>query len=84
MYVQERYDYLNAAANSTKAINTKALGGFLCTVSGSLSITATEGGASIVSALPVTAGIFYPIPIVLPSGGISAVLSGGAAGTYFI
>lgn len=61
------------------------LGGFICTISGSLKLTVgTDGlGATIVDTLPVTAGAFTPLPFTF-SGAVYAALTGGAQGSFAI
>lgn len=88
MFVNESYEPTPAAANSTTQVIGSAggsLGGFLCVVSGSVKLTYTTGGATIVDTCPVTAGVFLPMPFTFPPGtGVTAVLSGGAAGTFAV
>lgn len=83
--VEEVYGYKQMAA--TGAViggNGGSMGGFLCTTSGTLALTETVGGATIVAAVAVTAGTFYPIPAVIAPGvGMTATLTGSAAGTFF-
>lgn len=60
-----------------------ALGGFFCTVAGTLALTETVGGATIVEAFAVAVGTFYTLPFASPPGvGITATLGGGAHGTF--
>lgn len=83
MFVKEQYSPQPISANGTYVIpsGVRSLGGFLCTVTGSLTVT-NNTGTVIVSSLPVTAGVYYPLPFFLGEGGSgSVVLSGGAAGT---
>lgn len=86
MVVQESFGFLVMAANAAAPLfgstggNT---GGFCCTASGSLKLTKTSGGATVVDTIPVTAGVFLPLPFVF-SEGITATLTGGAAGTFAV
>lgn len=89
MKVEESYGAVPFAANGTGVINGAqgiALGGFLCTASGTLKLTKdTGGGATIVDTLAVTAGAFIPIPLTLgPGFSVFATLAGNAAGTFFV
>lgn len=77
--VNELYKAVLIAANGTATLPAvNGVGGFLCTVSGTLN--ATEGGDSIISALGVTAGNFYPLGFAV-NDELVVTLSGGAAGT---
>lgn len=60
------------------------IGGFLCTVSGTLSLDySTDGtGSKFVDTLPVTAGTFYPLPFAVQGAPVYATLGGGAKGTF--
>lgn len=83
MIVKERYNPNIMAANATFNIAGPSVGGFICTVSGSLSITDNVGKA-ILTAFPVSAGVFHPIPIFIGNNGGVITLSGGAAGTLLV
>lgn len=79
---KEQYNATPIAANGSFTAGV-AIAGFLCTVSGNLTITDALGNA-LVSALPVTAGQWTRIPLFFPSSaGGTLTLSGGAAGTVF-
>lgn len=55
----------------------RALSGFTADISGTL----TVGGTAVLTALPVTAGVYTPLPYGIPdTGDSSIVLSGGARG----
>jgi len=84
MIVNERYQPVIMAANTTQVVYNQSIGGFLCTVTGVLNVTAGPSATSVVSALPVTAGIYYPLPLILGPQGGTVVLSGGAAGTLLV
>jgi hypothetical protein len=83
--VQEAFAWKRMTATGTVKSGNCNLGGFLCEVSGT--ITLYDGidanGALITSALPVTAGTFHPIPAMCVTG-LHAVLAGGAVGTFFV
>lgn len=87
--VEESYGYQVFAANATGAIthgSEGALGGFLCSTSGTLTLTETVGGATVVASMPVTAGIFHSMPFLVPRAAASftVVLGGGASGTFAV
>lgn len=77
--VQERYSPVVVAADSTTVIEQQSIGGFICTGDGTVSVL-DYYGKYLVNALPVTAGIYYPIPIYLGEYGGSFVTV-GATGT---
>lgn len=80
----ENYSYKRMAASGV-VINTAAggaLGGFFCTVAGTLQLTETVGGAVIIDTFAVAVGIFYTLPFLIPPGvGLTATLAGGAVVT---
>ena len=82
MVIQEQYTPQPMAANTSFTTGSQRVGGFICTVSGSLTITTPSG--TIVNALPVTAGAYFPLPVFLGTSGATVTLSGGAAGTLLI
>jgi hypothetical protein len=80
MNVISRYQSvpLAAGASFTLPQGAIAIGYFLCTVSGTL--TATDGNGIVkLLAFPVTAGNYYPLPIILQQGGSVTLTT--AAGT---
>lgn len=84
---RERFSPRPIAANGTYVVQGTHIGGFLCTVAGTLTITANDAtGAAVtyVNALPVTAGQFHKIPMEVTAAPITVTLAGGAAGTLFI
>lgn len=83
MIVQERYKPILMTANSSYVLNTLNMGGFLANTDGNITVTAING-AVLVSAHPVTAGVYYPIPILLGNGGATVALAGGASGTLLV
>lgn len=80
--VTERYHPVVLAANATAVIPEQSIGGFLCVTAGTITITSTRvaGPFTIVNAMPVAAGVYYPIPYYLGSNGGSVTLAGGASG----
>ena len=82
MQIKEHYTPKAMAANSSVKVGV-SVAGFLCTVSGTLTITDDEGNV-LVNALPVTAGTWTRIPLGMPTtAGGKVTLAGGAAGTLF-
>lgn len=83
---------LAIAANGTATLGGNHIMGFLAVVSGTLTVTVQDGSSGavqsvvVVDAVPVTAGIYTPIPIVIPAvpQGIVVTLAGGAKGTLII
>lgn len=75
------------AAGASYACTGHNIAGFLCTVSGTLSVTGTapDGttAVTLVNALPVTAGTYHKIPLLLNNPGAVVQLT-TAAGTLFI
>lgn len=80
---KEHYNAKPMAANSSVNCGV-SLGGFLCTVAGTLTVTDADGTV-LVNALPITAnGLFIRIPLLSKSSaGLVVSLAGGAAGTLF-
>jgi hypothetical protein len=84
--VQETFSYKPLTASGVLLGSSGgALGGFLCTVAGTVKITEGQSGAgaTIVDTLAVTAGTFYPMPFATPTGAY-ATLAGGAQGTFAV
>lgn len=79
---KEHYNPKPMAANSSVNCGV-SLGGFLCTVAGTLTVTDADGTV-LVNALPVAVGPFIRIPLLFKTsaGGVVS-LAGGAAGTLF-
>ncbi len=79
---REHYNPKPMAANAAKDVGNN-ISGFLCTVAGTLTVTAADGTV-LVAALPVVPGPFIRIPLSFPTtaGGV-VQLGGGAAGTLF-
>lgn len=82
MQIRENFNGRPIAANGTMKTGMM-IAGFLPTVSGTLTAT-DDDGTVLVSAVPVTAGIYVRIPLAFHStSGGSITLAGGAAGTLF-
>lgn len=79
----EVYTPLPCAANFTGFVNSASctLGYFLCSVTGTMTLQyESAAGATILNAMPVTAGVAYPLLYAMPTGAY-ITLAGGAAGT---
>lgn len=86
MHIQEAYKphVLAANASYTFAPGVQGMGGFLCTVSGTVSLT-TASGTQILNAFAVSAGVYYPMPWYLGINGNAVfTCAGGAAGVLGI
>ena len=85
MVIQERYAPLVVGVNSTVTINNQAIGGFVCQTSGTGTLialaTAESPALTILTAFPVTAGVYYPFPWFLGISGGTFTTAGGASGT---
>lgn len=76
-----RYAPRPMGVNSTIKLANGKVGGFACTVSGTLTIV-DGGGNTILNAMPVTAGQWHPLPFAFtPGDAAAATTGGGAAGT---
>ena len=83
--VQEYYAPIPMAADSTLTRNDGTrVAGFLAKVSGTITVATVSPSVTIVDAVPVTAGVYTPIPFSLPGKGFVVTLAGGAAGTLAI
>lgn len=86
--VRESFSPVLMAANASYTIRGIYLGGFLAKTSGTITITAPSANGlttvTLVDAVPVTAGIYTPIPIVFPSAHATVTLAGGASGTLMV
>jgi len=84
MNVRERFRPQPMAIDSNFTIRGPNVGGFLATVSGTLTLTDPDGTV-LVNAVPVTAGVYTPLPFVFSTAqGAIVQLGGGAAGTLAI
>lgn len=88
MQVRERFTPKPLGVNATIEIPGLYLGGFLAKISGTISVVAKNslgtGTTTVVDAVPVTAGVYTPIPLVLESPGYTVTLGGGASGTLLV
>jgi len=80
--IKEHYTPKPMAANTSLKVGV-SIAGFLCTATGTLTVT-DANGTVLVSAVPVTAGAFTRIPLFFQTGaGGTVSLAGNAAGTLF-
>lgn len=81
MVVQEAYNPKPLTASGVVFAGQGNLAGFICTVSGTLTLQNTDSsGDNVVSLLPVQAGAYYPLPITFGNGCYAALTS--AQGTF--
>jgi hypothetical protein len=82
--IKERYSLALMAADETRPMTNGHLSGFLAKTSGTISLVDGLGVLQI-DAVPVTAGVYLPLPGVFTPGNQAVVtLAGGASGTLFI
>lgn len=78
--VQERYTPEVVGVDTTITLTSDSIGGFLAVTAGT--ITVVDGaGTTVVNALPVAAGGYYPLPFYLQRVGGTFTTAGGASGT---
>lgn len=84
MHVQEIGRYKRMTADGEIVTRGGVILSFICEVTGTLSITegTAAGGAAIITALPVTAGVIYPLCIKCPLGAYADLTT--ATGTFVI
>ena len=75
--IQERYQPVAIGVNGTAKVGVN-VAGFLAVTSGTL--TLTVAGVALISAVPVTAGTYLPLPFVTGDPNASITLGGGASG----
>lgn len=81
--VKELFHPTPMGVNASAVVGGGNIGGFLAKTSGNISVTSQQGTVYI-DAVPVTAGIYTPIPMIFPRpGGGTILLAGGASGTLF-
>lgn len=80
----ERYNPRVVGVNTAFPVLNQSIGGFLCQTTGTITITGQTGGA-ILTAFPVTAGVYYPLPMYLGgSDGAVFTTASGASGTLLV
>lgn len=86
-YVKERYAPHPVSADGSLTVRGDSIGGFLCITAGTITVIRNNDDGTtttIVAALPVSAGVYYPIPFYLGKNGGSVTLAGGASGVVGI
>lgn len=82
--IQERYSPTVIGVNATVPLNATDIGGFAAVTAGTITIV-NNRGATVLNAFPVSAGVYYPLPMMLEIGTIATfTTAGGASGTIFI
>lgn len=85
MVVQESFNAKPMTVSGLLLAAGGALGGFVCTVAGTIKLSEGIAGAgpTIVDTCAVTAGTFLPLPFTFaPDKQVYATLAGGAQGTF--
>lgn len=83
MIIKERYQPEPVGVNATETISGESIGGFLCLTAGTITITSNTMG-NVITALPVTAGVYVPLPFYIGVAGGTITTAGGASGTLAI
>lgn len=83
--ITERYSPVPVAANTAVQFSGSALGGFLCTTSGTITLVANasdngQPSRTLINAMAVTAGVYYPLPFFVSTNGGTFTTAGGAIG----
>jgi len=82
-YARERFRPQLMAANASVTIGGNQIGGFLAKTAGTISVVDSAGN-TIVDAVPLSAGIYLPMPFVVENAGLTVTLAGGASGTLAV
>ena len=83
--IQERYKPTAMAANTSYQFpegTPISLGGFIAVTAGTLTVTSANGTV-LLNALPVTAGVYYPL-VMYTGHRATVALAGGASGTLLV
>lgn len=81
--IQERYSPQFVSTNTTVKINSASIGGFLAKTDGAITVV-NASGVTVVSAHPVTAGVYYPLPMLVGFGGATFATDATASGTLLV
>lgn len=85
MVIQERYVPLVVGVNATIRVTNQSVAGFICQTTGTITLASLvsdgQPALTILNAFPVTAGIYYPMPLYLGQNGGNFTTAGGASGT---
>lgn len=90
--VRERFNPVPMAADSSYSVRGQHISGFLAKTSGTITVVSRNAlgtaDVTVVDAVPVTAGVYTPIPIIFPAGNDAingtVTLAGGASGTLLV
>lgn len=86
--VQERYNPRAVGVNATARINDQSIGGFLAVTAGTLTLdifnSVTGVQQNLFTALPVSAGVYTPLPFYVGANGCVITLGGGASGVVAV
>lgn len=83
MVITERYAPFVMGVNQSRTNESDHIGGFLCITTGTLTVEVvdlTGSYAMLINALPVTAGVYYPLPFYTSARGSRITTAGGASG----
>lgn len=80
MDIREHYRPVVVGANATVAFTSKDIGGFLAKTDGTVTVV-DSAGVTIVNALPVLGGVYYPMPFYIGPKGGTITTASGASGT---
>lgn len=83
MFVQERFSPIVVGVDTTVIFTSKLVGGFLAKTSGTVTVV-DSAGTTIVNAVPVTAGVYTPMPFYIGANGGNITTAGGASGTLAV
>lgn len=82
--VRERYRPQLMGVDTSYTVRGGQIAGFLTKTAGTLTLTAADGTV-LINAHPLSAGIYTPMPFILPTTeGATVLLGGGASGTLAI
>lgn len=87
-HVRESFNAVPMAADASYEIKGSHMGGFLAKTSGTITVVSKDArgvdDVTLVDAVPVSAGIYTPIPINFPAINGIVTLAGGASGTLMV
>lgn len=82
--IRERYTPIVMDVNGTVSFRSNASGCFLCATDGTITLIAKKADGkpqtTLLSAFPVKAGTYYPLPFYLGAEGGTFTTAGGASG----
>lgn len=77
--IQERYNPVQCAVNTTTPVPYSSLGGFFAVTAGTVTIVDNLGN-TIIPAFTVDISTYYPLPFLFSQNGGTITTSGGASG----